>query len=179
MRGREYKYGRSGAAPAQAAAAPGASRAGGSPRLREPRDQPPHGLPTGASAFILASNPHFFPELRPSCLPGAGEGERAPMRRAPGSAAALSGRASVDRSGAGRKGNSGVDERALEGSFVCCMHGLCGVPSTGGRPCKDGLKQSAVLRFGKKLLRFHSLCLTAVVCRWLYAKAFFCRKGSG
>lgn len=43
--------------------------------------------PAGGSAFLLASNPHFFPELRPSRAPGTGAGGCAPERWAPGSAA--------------------------------------------------------------------------------------------
>lgn len=49
---------------------PGASRARGSPRA-EPRDQPPRGLPAGGSAFLVAPNPHFFPELHPAPPPQA------------------------------------------------------------------------------------------------------------
>lgn len=151
------------------------------PRGREGRPasaSPGTSLPTDSRqvrplSFLLLIRTSFQ-NFVPLCLPGTGEGVCAS-----GSAAAVSGRASVDRSGAGGKGDRGVDERALESSFVCCMHGLCGVPSTRGRPCKDGLKQRAVLRFGKKLLRLHSLCLIAVACRWLYAKAFFCTEGSG
>lgn len=83
----------------------------------------------------------------------------------------------------GGKADRGVDERAPKGSFVCCAHGLCGALTARGRPCKDGLRQSAALRLGKSCFSLTPYLTRDLdllpSCAGGFVQRHFCRESSG